>query len=161
MSSTPAKKPLYKDLTFQVVAAMFLGIAFGFLAPELAASFKILGDIFLKLIKTAVAPLVFFTVVHGIASAGDIKRVGKVGLRALIYFEVVSTIALAIGLLWGNLLQIGSGMHDAHPSSAAAAAASAAVVKGMHPPRPWTLSTASFRTISSVPSPVASCCKCW
>jgi aerobic C4-dicarboxylate transport protein len=81
MSSTPAKKPLYKDLTFQVVAAMFLGIA----------------------------------------SAGDIKRVGKVGLRALIYFEVVSTLALAIGLLWGNLLQIGSGMHDAHPSSAAAA----------------------------------------
>ena len=133
MSSTPAKKPLYKDLTFQVVAAMFLGIAFGFLAPELAASFKILGDIFLKLIKTAVAPLVFFTVVHGIASAGDIKRVGKVGLRALIYFEVVSTIALAIGLLWGNLLQIGSGMHDAHPSSAAAAAATAAVAKGHAP----------------------------
>ena len=55
MSSTPAKKPLYKDLTFQVVAAMFLGIAFGFLAPKLAASFKILDDIFLKLIKTAVA----------------------------------------------------------------------------------------------------------
>ncbi len=62
MSSTTAKKPLYKDLTFQVIAAMFLGIAFGFLAPELAAGFKILGDIFLKLIKTAVAPLVFFTV---------------------------------------------------------------------------------------------------
>lgn len=82
------------------------------------------------MIKTAVAPLVFFTVVHGIASAGDIKRVGKVGLRALIYFEIVSTIALAIGLLWGNLLKIGSGMHDAHPSSAAATAASAAVAKG-------------------------------
>ncbi len=112
--SSSSKKSFYRDLTFQVVAAMLLGIAFGFIAPELAAKFKILGDIFLKLIKTAVAPLVFFTVVHGIASAGDIKRVGKVGLRALIYFEVVSTIALAIGLLWGNLLQIGSGMHDAH-----------------------------------------------
>jgi len=76
---------------------------------------------------------VFFTVVHGIASAGDIKRVGKLGLRALIYFEVLSTVALAIGLIWGNLLQIGSGMHDAHPSSATAAAASAAVAKGHGP----------------------------
>ncbi|WP_110973334.1 MULTISPECIES: cation:dicarboxylate symporter family transporter [Pseudomonas] len=127
------KKPLYRDLTFQVVAAMLLGIAFGFIAPELAASFKILGDIFLKLIKTAVAPLVFFTVVHGIASAGDIKRVGKVGWRALVYFEVVSTIALAIGLIWGNLLEIGSGMHDAHPNSATASAAAAALAKGHAP----------------------------
>ena len=131
--TTVNKKPFYKDLTFQVIAAMVLGIAFGFLAPELAAKFKILGDIFLKLIKTAVAPLVFFTVVHGIASAGDIKRVGKVGLGALIYFEIVSTFALATGLLWGNLLNIASGMHDAHPSPATAAAASAAVAKGHAP----------------------------
>lgn len=132
MSST-SKKPLYKDLTFQVIAAMLIGIAFGFLAPELAAKFKILGDIFLKLIKTAVAPLVFFTVVHGIASAGDIKRVGKVGWRALVYFELLSTFALALGLLWGNLIGIGSGMHGAHASSAASAAASAAVAKGHAP----------------------------
>ncbi|MEN4827802.1 cation:dicarboxylase symporter family transporter [Pseudomonas sp. P39-UII1] len=131
--SCATKKPLYKDLTFQVIAAMLLGIAFGFLAPELAAKFKILGDIFLKLIKTAVAPLVFFTVVHGIASAGDIKRVGKVGWRALVYFELLSTLALAIGLLWGNLIGIGSGMHGAHASSAASAAASAAVAKGHAP----------------------------
>lgn len=103
MAST-TKTPLYKDLTFQVLAAMLLGIAFGFIAPELAASFKILGDIFLKLIKTAVAPLVFFTVVHGIASAGDIKRVGKVGWRALVYFELLSTLALALGLLFGFAL---------------------------------------------------------
>ncbi len=132
MAST-TKKPLYKDLTFQVLAAMLLGIAFGFIAPELAAKFKILGDIFLKLIKTAVAPLVFFTVVHGIASAGDIKRVGKVGWRALVYFELLSTLALALGLLWGNLIGIGSGMHGAHASSAASAAASAAVAKGHAP----------------------------
>lgn len=132
MSATN-KKPLYKDLTFQVVAAMLLGIAFGFIAPELAAKFKILGDIFLKLIKTAVAPLVFFTVVHGIASAGDIKRVGKVGWRALVYFELLSTFALALGLLWGNLISIGSGMHGAHATSAASEAASAAVAKGHAP----------------------------
>ena len=132
MAST-SKKPLYKDLTFQVLAAMLLGIAFGFIAPELAAKFKMLGDIFLKLIKTAVAPLVFFTVVHGIASAGDIKRVGKVGWRALVYFELLSTFALALGLLWGNLIGIGSGMHGAHASGAATAAASAAVAKGHAP----------------------------
>jgi aerobic C4-dicarboxylate transport protein len=131
--ATSSKKPFYRDLTFQVIAAMLLGIAFGFLAPEWAAKFKILGDIFLKLIKTAVAPLVFFTVVHGIASAGDIKRVGKVGLRALIYFEVVSTLALGIGLAWGNFLELGSGMRDAHPSAAAAAASAAAVSKGHGP----------------------------
>jgi aerobic C4-dicarboxylate transport protein len=131
--TAPDKRPFYRGLTFQVIAAMVLGIAFGFLAPELAAKFKILGDIFLKLIKTAVAPLVFFTVVHGIASAGDIKRVGKVGLRALIYFEVISTVALAIGLLWGNLLEIGSGMHGAHASSSAAAAVTDAVAKGHAP----------------------------
>jgi aerobic C4-dicarboxylate transport protein len=131
--TSPQKKSLYRDLTFQVVTAMVLGIAFGFIAPELAAKLKILGDIFLKLIKTAVAPLVFFTVVHGIASAGDLRRVGKVGWRALVYFEVVSTIALAIGLAWGNLLDIGSGMQDAHPSSATSAAAAAAVAKGHAP----------------------------
>lgn len=131
--STKEKKPFYKDLTFQVVAAMGLGIAFGFLAPELAIKFKIFGDIFLKLIKTAVAPLVFFTVVHGIVSAGDIKQVGKIGVRAMIYFEVVSSIALVIGLLWGNLLNIGASMHNAHPSSAATAAANTAVAKGHAP----------------------------
>ncbi|MNH13628.1 C4-dicarboxylate transport protein [compost metagenome] len=75
----------------------------------------------------------FFTVVHGIASAGDIKRVGKVGWRALVYFELLSTFALALGLLWGNLISIGSGMHGAHASSAASAAASAAVAKGHAP----------------------------
>lgn len=131
--STKEKKPIYKNLTFQVVVAMGLGIALGFLAPELAVKFKMLGDLFLKLIKTAVAPLVFFTVVQGIASAGDIKRVGKVGMRAIIYFEVVSTLALAIGLLWGNLLDIGANMHGAHPNSAATAAANAAVAKAHAP----------------------------
>lgn len=130
---TKEKKPVYKNLTFQVVVAMGLGIALGFLAPELATQFKIFGDLFLKLIKTAVAPLVFFTVVQGIASAGDIKRVGKVGVRAIIYFEVVSTLALAIGLLWGNLLDIGANMHGAHPNSAATAAANAAVAKSHAP----------------------------
>ncbi|PAW33603.1 dicarboxylate/amino acid:cation symporter [Pantoea vagans] len=125
-------KPFWKGLTFQVLAAMFLGIALGFALPELAVKFKILGDIFLKLIKTAVAPLIFFTVVHGIASAGDIKKVGKIGVRALIYFEVISTLALALGLGWANILDIGAGM-GAGVSEAATSAVNATLAKGHAP----------------------------
>lgn len=132
MSST-AKKPFWHDLTFQVIAAMIIGIGFGFIFPETAEKFKILGDIFLKLIKTAVAPLIFFTVVHGIASAGNIKQVGKVGLRALIYFEVISTLALLLGLVSGNLLNIGADMYGAHATSGTTAAATAAIAKGHVP----------------------------
>ncbi|MFJ5329995.1 cation:dicarboxylate symporter family transporter [Pectobacterium versatile] len=127
------KTPVWKGLTFQVLAAMALGIALGFAAPELAAKFKILGDIFLKLIKTAVAPLIFFTVVHGIASAGDIKKVGKIGVRALIYFELVSTFALALGLGWANLIDIGSGIHAGNISQTATAAVDSAIAKGHMP----------------------------
>ncbi|MCD9672778.1 MULTISPECIES: cation:dicarboxylate symporter family transporter [Klebsiella] len=125
-------KPFWKGLTFQVLTAMVLGIALGFVFPELAVKFKILGDIFLKLIKTAVAPLIFFTVVHGIASAGDIKKVGKIGIRALIYFELISTLALALGLGWANLLNIGSGMGGG-VSEAATSAVNATLAKGHAP----------------------------
>src|SRR4051812_9824985 len=89
---------------------MILGAAVGFLFPSVAVELKILGDIFLRLIKTAVAPLVFLCVAVGIVSAGDFKRVGKVGLVAMLYFEIVSTIALAFGLLAGNLLGVGKGI---------------------------------------------------
>jgi len=105
-----AKKPLWKNLGFQIVVAMVLGAAVGFLFPSFATDLKILGDIFLRLIKTAVAPLVFLCVTVGIVSAGDFKRVGKVGLVAMLYFEIVSTLALAFGLLAGNLLGIGEGI---------------------------------------------------
>ena len=99
-TSAPAptsKNPLWKNLGFQVIIAMILGAAVGFLFPSWAIELKVLGDIFLRLIKTAVAPLVFLCVAAGIVSAGDFKRVGKVGLVAMIYFEIVSTIALARG----------------------------------------------------------------
>ncbi|MBK0004627.1 C4-dicarboxylate transporter DctA [Erwinia sp. S63] len=125
-------KPFWKGLTFQVLAAMVLGIMLGFALPEFAVKFKILGDIFLKLIKTAVAPLIFFTVVHGIASAGDIKKVGKIGVRALIYFEVISTLALALGLGWANLVNIGAGMGSS-VSAAATSAVNATLAKGHAP----------------------------
>ncbi|MGO8909874.1 MAG: cation:dicarboxylate symporter family transporter [Bradyrhizobium sp.] len=109
-TSPPAKKALWTNLGVQVVIAMILGALVGFLFPSFAAQLKILGDIFLRLIKTAVAPLVFLCVVIGVVSAGDFKRIGKVGLVAMLYFEIVSAIALAFGLIAGNVLGIGQGM---------------------------------------------------
>ena len=90
--------------------SLILGIAVGLVFPKFGAQLKVLGDIFLSLIKAGVAPLVFLTIVHGIASAGDVKSAGRVGWRSIVYFEVVSTIALMVGLLAGNLLEIGKGM---------------------------------------------------
>jgi len=120
------KKPLWRNLGVQVAVSMVLGIIVGLIWPEFAASMKVLGDIFLRLIKTAVAPLVFLTVVVGIVAAGDIKRVGKVGLIAMIYFEIVSTIALALGLVFGNLIGVGKGMGLVTAPAAATKGAEAA-----------------------------------
>ncbi|MDB5514434.1 MAG: C4-dicarboxylic acid, orotate and citrate transporter [Tardiphaga sp.] len=115
----PAKKALWKNLGLQVAVSMVLGIIVGLVWPEFGASLKILGDIFLRLIKTAVAPLVFLTVAVGIVAAGDVKRVGKVGLIAMIYFEIVSTVALALGLLFGNLVGVGKNLgHITAPAAA-------------------------------------------
>jgi aerobic C4-dicarboxylate transport protein len=105
---------------FQIIVAMALGAAVGFAFPDVAVQLKILGDIFLRLIKTAVAPLVFLCVAVGIVSAGDFKRVGKVGFVAMLYFEVLSSIALAFGLLGGNLLGVGQGMGAATAAAAGA-----------------------------------------
>lgn len=95
--------PWYRKLGMQVLISLVLGIAVGLIFPKFGAQLKILGDIFLALIKAGVAPLVFLTIVHGIASAGDVKSAGRVGWRSIVYFEIVSTIALAVGLLAGNL----------------------------------------------------------
>jgi aerobic C4-dicarboxylate transport protein len=122
-----AKKPLWQNLGLQVAVSMVLGIVVGLIWPEFATPMKVLGDIFLRLIKTAVAPLVFLTVVVGIVAAGDIKRVGKIGLIAMIYFEIVSTIALALGLVFGNLIGVGKGMgHVTAPAAATKGAEAAA-----------------------------------
>jgi aerobic C4-dicarboxylate transport protein len=109
----PAHKPkrLYKSLYFQVICAIVIGILLGYFYPELGASMKPLGDAFIKLIKMIIAPIIFLTVVHGIASMKDMKKVGRVGIKALIYFEVVTTLALIVGLLVVNLWQPGAGMN--------------------------------------------------
>lgn len=108
----PAKpKRLYKSLYFQVICAITIGVLLGYFYPELGAQMKPLGDAFIKLIKMIIAPVIFLTVVHGIASMKDLKKVGRVGVKSLIYFEVLTTIALIIGLLVVNIWQPGAGMN--------------------------------------------------
>ncbi len=109
--SSPASKPIYKSLYVQVLTAVIIGVLLGHFNPEVGASMKPLGDAFIKLIKMIIAPIIFCTVVVGIAGMEDMKKVGKTGGLALIYFEVVSTLALIIGLVVVNVLQPGNGMH--------------------------------------------------
>src|ERR1700704_588049 len=107
----PHHQPWYKILYVQVLIAIALGILIGHFYPDTGKALKPLGDGFIALIKMMIAPVIFCTVVHGISSMGDLKRVGRVGLKALIYFEAVSTVALAIGLIVGEVLQPGAGFN--------------------------------------------------
>lgn len=111
MQTSSAQKPLYTHLYFQVIVAIALGVIFGIFYPTQATAMKPLGDAFIKLIKMAIAPIIFTTVVVGIAKVGDMKKVGRVGLKALVYFEVVSTIALVIGLVVVNVAKPGAGVN--------------------------------------------------
>lgn len=111
LDATESRKPFYAHLYVQVLFAIAAGIALGHFYPETGEAMKPLGDGFIKLIKMIIAPIIFVTVVHGIAAMRDVKRVGRVGVKALIYFEVVTTIALAIGLIVGNIAQPGAGMN--------------------------------------------------
>lgn len=106
-----APSPLYKSLYFQVIVAIAIGIAIGYLWPETGAQLKPLGDGFIKLIKMIIAPVIFCTVVTGIAGMESMKAVGKTGVLALAYFEIVSTLALIIGLGVVNVVQPGVGMN--------------------------------------------------
>jgi len=111
-TTAPAeRKPLYASLFVQVLAGLILGIVLGVTVPDFAVSLKILSDAFLKLISMIVAPIVFCVVVHGIAGAGDLKKVGRVGVKALVYFEVMTTVALVVGLLLAYLFGPGHGMN--------------------------------------------------
>jgi aerobic C4-dicarboxylate transport protein len=109
--STSSHRNLLGPLWLQVVVGILLGIAIGVLSPHAAVALKPLGDGFVKLIRMTLAPIIFATVVVGIAKMGDLKEVGRVGAKALIYFEVVSTFALLLGLVAANVLQPGKGMN--------------------------------------------------
>jgi aerobic C4-dicarboxylate transport protein len=98
-------------LYVQVLAGIALGVIMGWASPTYAEAMRPLGDIFVRIVKMLIAPIVFATVVHGIASVGDLKRVGRVGLKALVYFEVMSTLALLLGLVIVHVLQPGAGIH--------------------------------------------------
>lgn len=104
------KRPFYANLYVQVLVAIAIGVVLGVVAPETAAAMKPIGDGFIKLVKMLIAPIVFTTVVVGIAHMGEMRDVGRIGLRALIYFEVVSTVALVIGLIVVTVLQPGAGV---------------------------------------------------
>jgi aerobic C4-dicarboxylate transport protein len=106
-----AHKPFYTHLYVQVLTAIALGVLLGHYYPQLGEQMKPLGDGFIKLIKMIIAPIIFCTVVHGIASMQDMKKVGRVGLKALIYFEVLTTLALIVGLVVVNILKPGVGMN--------------------------------------------------
>jgi aerobic C4-dicarboxylate transport protein len=106
-----AHKPLYRSLYFQVIVAIIAGVLLGFFAPHTGEAMKPLGDAFIKLIKMIIAPIIFCTVVVGIAGMEDMKKVGKTGGLALLYFEIVSALALVVGLLIVNVVQPGAGMN--------------------------------------------------
>ncbi|MBO4225122.1 dicarboxylate/amino acid:cation symporter [Bradyrhizobium neotropicale] len=127
-TSEPAEastsKPWYRILYVQVLIAIVLGVVVGWLWPALATNdwIKALGDGFIKLIKMVIAPIIFCTVVSGISHIQDASKVGRVGIKALLYFEIVSTFALILGLIMGNLFQIGHGL-AAKPGAADVASA--------------------------------------
>jgi aerobic C4-dicarboxylate transport protein len=111
VAASRAHRPWYTVLYIQVLFAIALGILIGHLWPDLGKEMKPLGDGFISLIKMMIAPVIFCTVVHGIGSMSDLKKVGRVGVKTLFYFEVVSSLALAIGLIVGELLQPGKGFN--------------------------------------------------
>ncbi|MGE8378139.1 MAG: cation:dicarboxylate symporter family transporter, partial [Sphingobacterium sp.] len=104
-------KHIFKSLYFQVIVGILIGIFCGVYFPDFAVKLKPLGDVFIKLIKMVIAPLIFSSIVIGIAGMQDVKKVGKIGLTSIIYFEVMTTIALIIGLIFVNLIQPGTGMN--------------------------------------------------
>jgi len=103
-------KRLFKNLTFQVLTAIVIGILLGIFAPETAKMMEPLGTLFINAVKMIIAPIIFLTIVIGIAKMGDMKKVGRVGGKALLYFEIVTTIALAIGLIIANIVKPGHGV---------------------------------------------------
>lgn len=122
-------KPFYKNLTVQVLCAITVGVAVGALWPGVGVSLQPLGEGFIRLVKMVVGPIVFLTIVGGIAGMGDLKKVGRVGVKALVYFEVVTTLALAIGLLVGNVARPGAGIEPPRQDVVAATPQSAQVAQ--------------------------------
>src|SRR5881296_3718857 len=112
------RKSIFRHLYFQVLVAIVLGAIVGYFYPAFGIKLKPLGDGFIKLIRMVVAPIIFTTVVLGIAGMSDLKRVGRVGLKAFVYFEVMTTLALIIGWLVVKIVQPGAGINNPDLSGA-------------------------------------------
>lgn len=163
------KQPFYKSLYVQVLVAIAIGIALGHWYPETAVAMKPFGDGFVKLIKMAIAPIIFCTVVTGIAGMQSMKSVGKTGGMALLYFEVVSTVALIIGLVVVNVVQPGAGMHvDPNTLDTSKIAAYAAAGEKQSTvdflmnviPAPWSARSPTATSSRSCSSPCSSATPC-
>lgn len=126
--TAPAKHSFFRSLYFKVIVGIILGVALGAFYPAVGEQMKPLGDAFIKLIKMVIAPIIFFTVVTGIAGIGDLKKLGRVGLKALLYFEVVTTFALVLGLIVVKIVEPGAGI-NATPESLNAGATAQYVEK--------------------------------
>jgi aerobic C4-dicarboxylate transport protein len=127
----PVRRRFFSTLYFRVIVGILLGIAVGLFFPHFAVTLKPFGDGFIKLVRMLVAPIIFFTVVIGIAGIGDTHRLGRVGIRALIYFEAVTTFALAIGYFVAKIVQPGRGM-NIDPKSLDVTAVSQYITAGKH-----------------------------
>jgi len=128
VSAPAAPRPWYTILYVQVLIAIVIGVALGYFYPEAGKAMNPLGVAFINLIKMLIAPVIFCTVVHGIASMGDLRKVGRIGMKTILYFEVVSTFALVLGLFVGELVHPGSGLNK-DPSTLNAAAVSGFVTR--------------------------------
>ncbi|MGN6650218.1 cation:dicarboxylate symporter family transporter, partial [Trinickia sp.] len=127
----PLKKPFYRILYVQVIAAIIAGVLLGHFASATAIDMKPLGDAFINLVKMVIGPIIFCTVVTGIAGMEDMKKVGRVGGKALLYFEVISTFALLLGLIATHVLKPGAGFNvDVHTLDGKAVASYAAKAHG-------------------------------
>lgn len=127
-TTKPVKKAWYRSIYLQVIIAIILGISFGHFHPETAASMKPLADGFIKLIKMVIGPIIFCTIVHGVAGSDNLKQVGSVGIKSLTYFMVMTILAMIIGLAVVNIQQPGAGMNigtTAHEKEDVAAESSA------------------------------------
>src|SRR5262249_2562484 len=124
-------KRWYTILYVQVLIAIVIGVLLGTLYPSLGVAMKPLGDGFIQLIRMMIAPVIFCTIVHGIASISDLRKVGRVGVKTLVYFEAVSTLALAIGLIVGELVRPGRGF-NIDPATLDAKAAAGFITRAEH-----------------------------
>ena len=121
-------RKIFKNLTFQVIVAIILGVIVGVIAPSFAPTAKVISKTFINMISMLIIPIIFLTIVLGISKMGDMKKVGRVGGKALLYFEIITTIAIIIGLVAANLIRPGDGLnplinHPKVPPTTATAAA--------------------------------------